>query len=672
VEGDAHSRLTRGFRLQPEGCAPCTQRVAARCTWHCGASHVSGVAPRYNPSVTSPIPPAEPEISVRTIADLPFHVLGRFQKPVAMGRVRASQVDGVSSKELFESVRDLSLGLSALGLTKGDRVAVISESRPEWILTDLAVTAVGGITVPVYPTLSTAQARYILSDSGARIAVVSTLEQLEKVQAVRHQLSAIEAVILMEGPAEAHSPSVLSFATVRERGHARMVAEWGVAREFRDAARAVSPDDLATIIYTSGTTGEPKGVMLTHAALVANMMAGAEAIEVNEEDVALSFLPLSHAFERMVCYVYLLRGVTLIFAESLETIGRDVPIVKPTVITGVPRVYEKMHSRISQTGQSGSPAKSAIFRWAVNVGMARGRAVLSGKRPAPLLALQSTLADRLVFAKIRNAVGGRLRYLVSGSAPLGVSIAEFFHGLGLPIIEGYGLTETAPILTVNPASAPRAGTVGKAVSGVELRIAADGEILARGPNVMTGYYNKPEATADAIKDGWFHTGDIGSIDAEGYLSITDRKKDLLVTSGGKKIAPQPIENVLKQSPLISEAVVLGDRRKYAAALVVPDFAALERRLRDLGRAPQPAASGANAAAEREQLVKRPDVVALYQEIVDGLNRELSQYERIKRIAILPREFTIQSGELTPSLKVKRKVVEEKWGAEIEGVYGSES
>jgi len=624
---------------------------------------------RYNPRVTLPTPPAEPEISVRTIADLPFHVLGRFQKPLAMGRVRAGQVDGVSSKELFESVRDASLGLSALGLRKGDRVAIISESRPEWLLTDLAVTAAGGVTVPVYPTLAAPQARYILSDSGARIAVVSTMEQLEKVQAVRHQLTAIEAVILMEGPAEAQSPSVLSFDALRERGHARMVAEWGVAREFRDAARAVAPDDLATIIYTSGTTGEPKGVMLTHGSLVANMMSGAEALDVHEEDVGLSFLPLSHAFERMVCYVYLLRGVTLIFAESLETISRDVPVVKPTVFTGVPRVYEKMHARISQTGQSGSPAKSAIFRWAVNVAMARGRALLSGRRPAPLLALQSALADRLVFSKIRNGVGGRLRYLVSGSAPLGVGVAQFFHGLGLPIIEGYGLTETAPILTVNPPSAPRAGTVGKPVAGVELRIAADGEILARGPNLMTGYYNKPEATAAAIKDGWFHTGDIGSIDSEGYLAITDRKKDLLVTSGGKKIAPQPIENVLKQSPLIAEAVVLGDRRKFAAALIVPDFAALERRLRDLGRAPQSTASDANAATEREQLVKRPDVVALYQEIVDGLNRELSQYERIKRVAILPREFTIASGELTPSLKVKRKVVEEKWREEIERIYG---
>jgi long-chain acyl-CoA synthetase len=302
----------------------------------------------------------------------------------------------------------------------------------------------------------------------------------------------------------------------------------------------------------------------------------------------------------------------------------------------------------------------------MNVAMARGRAMLAGRRPSPLLSLQAALADRLVFAKVRDGVGGRLRYLVSGSAPLGVSLAEFFHGVGLPIIEGYGLTETAPILTVNPPDAPRRGTVGKPLPEVELRIATDGEILARGPNLMTGYYNKPDATADVIKDGWFHTGDIGSIDADGYLSITDRKKDLLVTSGGKKIAPQPIENILKQSPLIAEAVVLGDRRKYAAVLIVPEFAALERRLRDLGRPPSSPASG--AAAERAQLVERPDVRALYQEIIDGINRELSQFERIKRIAILPREFSIENGELTPSLKVRRKIVEQKWAQTIEGLY----
>jgi len=591
--------------------------------------------------------------------------MGRFQKPMAMGRVRGGEVQGISSKELFEQVRDLSLGLSALGMGPRDRIAIVSESRPEWLLTDLATVCAGAVTVPIYPTLSAAQARYILQDSGARIAVVSTRAQLQKIQEVRHQLPAIEAVILIDHDPEEASPSVLSFADVMQRGHARMVAEWGTAREFRDATRQVQPGDLATIIYTSGTTGEPKGVMLTHAALVANMRAGADALDVHQEDVALSFLPLSHAFERMVGYIYLLRGVTVVFAESFDTIGRDAALVRPTVFTGVPRVYEKMHGRILEKGRSASPAKAALFRWAMNVAMARGRAMLAGRRPSPLLSLQAALADRLVFAKVRDGVGGRLRYLVSGSAPLGVSLAEFFHGVGLPIIEGYGLTETAPILTVNPPDAPRRGTVGKPLPEVELRIATDGEILARGPNLMTGYYNKPDATADVIKDGWFHTGDIGSIDADGYLSITDRKKDLLVTSGGKKIAPQPIENILKQSPLIAEAVVLGDRRKYAAVLIVPEFAALERRLRDLGRPPSPASG---AAAERAQLVERPDVRALYQEIIDGINRELSQFERIKRIAILPREFSIENGELTPSLKVRRKIVEQKWAQTIEGLY----
>ena len=585
--------------------------------------------------------------------------MGRFQKPLMLGRCRGGEISGLSSKDVFEQTRDLSLGLAALGMARGDRVAVMSESRPEWLLTDLAVVAAGAVTVPIYPTLTAAQARYILQDCGARIAVVSTRAQLAKVQDVRHQLPALEAIVVMDGAEEPTSPSILTFARVVERGHARMMSEWGVGREFRDASRQVRPNDLATIIYTSGTTGEPKGVMLTHASLVANMYAGAEALDVHQDDVALSFLPLSHSFERMVCYVYLLRGLTVVFAESFDTIGRDVSLVRPTVFTGVPRVYEKIHARIVEKGQAASGVKAALFRWAVGVGTACGHAALRGRQPGPLLALQAAIADRLVFAKVRDGVGGRLRYLVSGSAPLPIAVAEFFHGLGLPIIEGYGLTETAPILTVNPPAAPRAGTVGKAVRGVELRIAADGEILARGPNLMTGYHNKPEATADAIKDGWFHTGDIGSIDADGYLAITDRKKDLLVTSGGKKIAPQPIENVLKHSPLVAEAVVLGDRRKYAVALIVPEFAALERRLKDLGRPP----------GTRAELVARPDVIALYQEIVDGLNRELSSFEQIKRLAVLPREFTIESGELTPSLKVRRKVVEQQWAGTIEGLYG---
>ncbi len=437
-----------------------------------------------------------------------------------------------------------------------------------------------------------------------------------------------------------------------------MTGEWGAGRTFRDAARQVGPDDLATIIYTSGTTGEPKGVMLTHGNLVANLEAGSQVLELSQADVALSFLPLSHGFERMVSYIYLFTGVSIVFAESMETIARDIGTVQPTVVTGVPRVYEKIQARIVTTGEGASPAKAAIFRWAVKAGIAKARARLTGRTPGTLVSARAAVADRLVFSTIRQRLGGRIRFLVSGSAPLGASVLEFFHGIGLPIVEGYGLTETAPILTVNPANAPRAGTVGRPLPNVELRIAPDGEILARGPNVMTGYYNKPEATREVLKDGWFATGDIGALDAEGYLRITDRKKDILVTSGGKNIAPQPIEDVLRRSPLVAEAVVLGDRRRYVAALLVPEFTALERRLQGLGRPP----------AARDELVTRPDVVALYQEIVDALNRDLSPYERVKRMALLPSEFTVASGELTPTLKVKRRVVEERWRTQIEALY----
>jgi long-chain acyl-CoA synthetase len=600
------------------------------------------------------------DADVTTIADLPFHMMGRFPKPVTLGRCRKDDILELSSKEVFERIRDLSLGFRALGISAGDRVAIVSESRPEWLLCDLAVLTAGAVTVPIYPTLSASQARYILHDSGARLAIVSTRLQLEKLQEVRHLLPALESVVAMDEVASGTPPSTsaLALSDIERRGHARMTAGWGAAREFRDGARAVVADDLATIIYTSGTTGEPKGVMLTHGNLVANMRAASAALEISQDDVALSFLPLSHAFERMVAYVYLFSGVTIVFAESFDTVGRDMARVRPTVLTGVPRVYEKLHARIVDTAQAAGPVKAAVFRWAVNAGLARAKVVLRGRRAGPITSLETAIGDRLVFSAIREKLGGRLRFVASGSAPLSSNVMEFFHAVGIPIIEGYGLTETAPILTFNPLHALRVGTVGRAIPGVELRIAEDGEILARGPNVMRGYFNKPEATAEVLKDGWFHTGDIGQIDAEGYLSITDRKKDLLVTSGGKKIAPQPIEAVLKQSPLIGEAVLLGDRRKYAAVLIVPEFTALERRLKDLGRPP----------ASRQELVTRPDVVALYQEIVDALNRELSQFERIKRLALLPSEFSVDSGELTPTLKVKRKVVEQRWHEQIEALY----
>jgi len=608
----------------------------------------------------APAVDAEIEADVRTIADLPFHAVGRFPKPMALGRCRGDELLQISSKEMFERIRDLSLGLRAVGVSRGDRVAIVSESRPEWLLSDLAVLTAGAVTVPIYPTLSAAQARYILQDSGARLAIVSTRLQLDKVQEVRHLLPALESVVVIDPPAAipAGSASVLSLEEVERRGHDRMTGEWGAAKEFRDDARALRPDDLATIIYTSGTTGEPKGVMLTHGNLVSNLRATADTLDLSQDDVALSFLPLSHGFERMVSYVYLFCGVTIVFAESFDTVARDLARVRPTILTGVPRVYEKLHARILETARSAGGSKAVIFRWAVNAGLARAKAVLRGRSPGPLTSLKSAIGDRFVFSAIREKLGGRIRFVASGSAPLDANIMEFFHAIGIPIIEGYGLTETSPILTFNPVNALRVGTVGRAIPGVELRIAEDGEILARGPNIMRGYFNKPEATADVLKDGWFHTGDIGQIDAQGYLTITDRKKDLLVTSGGKKIAPQPIEAVLKRSPLVAEAVLLGDRRKYAAVLIVPDFAALERRLKDLGRPPGP----------RQDLIHRPDVLALYQEIIDALNRELSQFERIKNMSLLPAEFTVESGELTPTLKVKRKVVEQKWHAQIEALY----
>ena len=598
---------------------------------------------------------------VKTIADLPFHMMGRFPKPLTIGRCRGEEIVGLSSKDVFERIRDLSLGLRTLGVSSGDRVAIIAESRPEWLLCDLAILAAGAVTVPIYPTLSASQARYILQDSGARLAIVSTRLQLEKAQEVRHLFPALEAIVAMDAAAAAGMPadaSMLSLEEIERRGHARMTGEWGAAREFQDGARAVAADSLATIIYTSGTTGEPKGVMLTHANLVANMRAAAAALEISQDDVALSFLPLSHAFERMVSYIFLFSGVTIVFAESFETIARDMARVRPTILTGVPRVYEKLHARILEAGQKSGGAKAAVFRWAVNAGLDRARAVLRGRTAGPLTSLKTALGERLVYSAVREKLGGRLRFVASGSAPLAGPVMEFFHAIGVPIIEGYGLTETAPILTFNPLHALRVGTVGLPIAGVELKIADDGEILTRGPNVMRGYFNKPEATAEALKDGWFHTGDIGQIDAEGYLTITDRKKDLLVTSGGKKIAPQPIEAVLKRSQLVGEAVVLGDRRKYIVALILPEFAALERRLKDLGRPP----------GTRDELVTRPDVVALYEEIIEALNRDLSQFERIKRIALLPAEFSVESGELTPTLKVKRKVVEQRWHDQIEALY----
>ena len=600
---------------------------------------------------------------IRTLADLPFHVAGRHPKPALVGRCSPDGIAVSSSRQFFEQIRDFSLGLKGIGVGPGDRVALICETRPEWMVADLGVLTAGAVTVPIYPTLPAERIRYILADSGATTVVASDAEQAAKVRATQSGLDDLETIVVIDadsGGAEADSAlhSEVSFTDVERRGHRRLMQEDGLAREFKEAAAAITEDQLATILYTSGTTGDPKGVMLTHGAIVANVIDADTMITISDTDDALSFLPLCHALERQVVYLYLYKGVTVTFAESLETVARDMSRVGPTVMTGVPRVFEKLRARILDAVSQAPPLRRRLFRWALGVGLQRARARLEGREPPLATRLQHGLADRLVLSKIRGRTGGRLRFVVSGGAPLSLTVAEFLFAVGIPVLEGYGLTETAPVLTVNPEGAPRLGTVGKALPRVELRIADDGEILARGPNLMLGYHQQPEATAEAIQDGWFHTGDIGHLDDEGYLRITGRKKELLVTAGGKNIAPQPIEQRLKQDPLVAEAVLIGDRRHFVSALIVPEFVTAAVRV------------SLPAETDPATLVVRDDVRALFELAIGRVNAELPRYEQIKNFALLPTEFSVASGELTPTLKVRRRVVAEKYHEAIESLYAA--
>ena len=597
---------------------------------------------------------------IRTLADLPFHVSGRFPKPAIICRCVGDRVVERSSRELFDEVRDLSLGLEGLGVQAGDRVAIQADSRPEWTITDLAILTAGAVTVPVYATLPASQVGYILADSGARVVVVEDDGQAAKVREERHRLPELETVIVMDPGAEGVQSGECSLAEVVDRGHQRLVRENGLGRVYKERGQAIDPAALATIIYTSGTTGHPKGVMLSHHNFVANMVDVDQVIAITDDDTALSFLPLSHAFERMVVYLYLYKGATVVFAEAIDTLGRDMQQVRPTIMTGVPRVYEKLRARIIDAVAAAPRVRQGLFAWAVGVGHDAASARLAGREPGLLTRVQEGLADRLVLSKIRARTGGRLRFVVSGSAPLGREVAEFLCAVGLPVIEGYGLTETSPVLTTTPLGARRLGTVGTALPHVELKIAADGEILARGPNVMVGYHDNPEATAAVMRAGWFHTGDIGRIDADGYLSITDRKKELIVTAGGKNVAPQPIEALLKRDPIVAEAVLVGDRRRFVSVLLVPDFVTLDKRL---------AVDGLGSGSP-EELVNREDVQRIFQPIVDQANTELASYEQVKRFALLPTEFSVAGGELTPTLKVRRRVVEDRWKDVIEGIYAA--
>jgi len=597
--------------------------------------------------------------AVVTLADIPFNLLEHHAKPVLLRHCREDGYRDYSTASFFDEVRAISVGLTLMRVEPGNRVALICESRPEWAIADFAILTAGAITVPVYPTQSAAQVKYILQDAGVRVAVVSDATQVDKLRRVWNELPELEVVAIVDAAGVLRDDErIRPLKEIETLGRWQLQEDPLAADRYRTSVLMRGEHELATIVYTSGTSGEPKGVMLTHANLLSNIRATKIDLQFHPDDVALSFLPLSHVFERMVFYRYLYDGITVAFAESLTTVARDLARVRPTLMTGVPRVYDKFFAAVQENLTKAPPLKRRLFNWAMRVGRAYGQRLEAKRHISPWLAVRHRLADRLVFAKIRAKTGGRIRYAISGSAPLNVKVGDFFRTIGMPICEGYGLTETSPVLSFNPPGRQRLGTVGPPLAGVDIRIAEDGEILARGPNVMLGYYRKPELTAEALRDGWFHTGDVGRFDEAGYLVITDRKKDLLVTSGGKKIAPQPLENMFKSDPLVAEAVVVGESRKFPSVLIVPDFAALETRL------------GVEPAGPRERLLTREEVTQLYQRVVDRVNTELAQFERIKRFALLPGEFTIEQGELTPTMKVRRNIIEQRWHDVIEELYAN--
>ena len=603
-----------------------------------------------------------------TLAALPFYTAGRYPKADCLRWCRKNEIVELSSREVFDRIRDLSFGLRVLGVKAEDRVAIISEPRPDWLTTDFAVLASGAVSVPIYPTLPPNQVGYILADSGARVVVVSDEIQAVKVRSVWRELSQLKTLVVMESVA-AHKVDEgnhyeLSFESLLERGHQSLITGDGLGRKYKEDALAIKPDQLATIIYTSGTTGDPKGVMLTHGNVTSNILAAKTVVTLDDSDEALSFLPLSHAFERTVVMLYLYSGVTVTFAESLDTIGRDLQRVRPTVMTGVPRVFEKLHARIFSTVAEAAFVRRKMFGWALRVGQKTSQLNLENRAVPVSVRVQMTVADKLVLSKIRARLGGRLRWVVSGSAPLAVDVAEFLFGIGIPVLEGYGLTETAPVLTVNPEGRQKLGTVGPALPHVTLRIASDGEILARGPNIMKGYYGNKHATDEAIRDGWLYTGDIGRLDTDGYLTITDRKKELIVTATGKNIAPSPIESALKKSPFMAEAMLVGDRRPYVVALLVPDFDMLVARFGSGNEREIVSWDATNS----KQLLDRADVESLFVGIVERVNRDLAPHEQIKRWRLLPAVFSISTGELTPTLKLRRRVVVERWSSFIGELY----
>jgi long-chain acyl-CoA synthetase len=591
-----------------------------------------------------------------TLLDLFETAVGK-EKPDLLNYKQDGSWRHISSHSVAEQVRNAAIGLMTLGVSDGSHVGILSENRPEWTIADFAVLSIGAADVPVYATQAPRQIAFILADAQVEVLFVSGTQyrRVRDVLAGSHQVAAI--VVFDE--VDTKDERVLSFNELQRRGKSADHAE---VEEYRRARSALVPDHLATLIYTSGTTGEPKGVMLSHGNLVSNAISNRSALPLEPEDVVLSYLPLSHVFERMVFYIALYQRATIYYAESVDAVALNMREVRPHYMTSVPRLFEKMYAFAMKRAHDAGPLQDRIARWAVDVARRWATIKNGGGNPGPWLGLERAVASRLVFSKWRAAVGGRIRRFVSGGAALSPEIAHVFYGAGLPILQGYGMTESSPVITANTREANRLGSVGRPIAGVEVKIAPDGEILCSGPNVMKGYYRRPEDTAETLvnEDGkvWLHTGDIGHIDGDGFLFITDRKKDLIKTSGGKYIAPQPIEALILKSRYVDQAVVIGDQRKFPAALIAPRLEALESFAKSHGI----------KYGETKELLGNPEVIKLFEHEVADRTKDLSHFEQIKAIGLLERELTIDGGELTPTLKVRRRVVAEKYKDLIDRIY----
>ncbi|GAB4334817.1 MAG: AMP-dependent synthetase/ligase [Calditrichia bacterium] len=584
-------------------------------------------------------------------------VCEKFPEKTGMMYKKEGVYHSIPFKDIQQRVYQFAAGMASLGVKKGDRVLLLSENRIEWAFTDYANQVLGAWTVPVYPTLLPKSIEYIANNCEGKILVVSDPFQLKKIEEIRNELKFVKHIVVMDGEAPENG---FTWEGLREKGKDYLEKN---PQLIEESIKNLTREDLATIIYTSGTTGLPKGVMLTHGNFLSNIEGCLEVISVDHTDTFLSFLPLSHVFERMAGhYLAFSIGATIAYAENIETVAENLNEVHPTIMTSVPRFFEKVYAKIMDSLEEGPALKKKLFLWAIEVGK-KVNLYKQSQRPIPgLLKMKHRLADKLVFSKLKDRVGGRMRIFISGGAPLSREIGEFFNAAGLLLLEGYGLTETSPVIAVNRADKMRFGSVGPIIPNVEVKIAEDGEILTRGPHVMKGYFKDEAATADVLEpDGWLHTGDIGYLDKDGFLFITDRKKNIIVTSGGKNIAPQPIENLLVMSPYIEQALVLGDKRKYCVAFIVPALDKLKAFADQKGLKYE----------NDDQLLELPEIQQIIREEIDKQSVDLASYETIKKFKLFKEPFSIESGDLTPSLKIKRNVVEAKYKDILDAMYAED-